>query len=56
MPRFRVTIKEKSLRQAEIEVEADDWEQAEAKAADTGATYWEELTNDTTYEAEEIEE
>ena len=37
MPLFTVTVTETTVKQAYIEIEADDWEQAEDKAS---ADYW----------------
>lgn len=58
MPKFQVTIKEKCIRHAVEEIEADDWEQAEKIANDmyyANKLDFEYTTDDINIEAEEIE-
>jgi hypothetical protein len=58
MPKFNVTVKERCVRHAIEEIEADDWEQAEniaKKMYFACKLDFEYATDEVYYEAEEIE-
>lgn len=57
MPTFEVTIKERCIRHAVEEIEADDWEQAEAIAQQMYYDQkldFEYTSDDVQFEAEEL--
>lgn len=58
MPKFEVRIKERCIRHAVEEIEADDWEQAEAIAQQMyydDKLDFEYTTDDIDFDTEEIE-